>query len=116
LRNEIEHVRQLPGSGVVRDLERAGIRTASAEELLVRRQRKIDGLCVAPDRQLGEERRKDPGTNKVINGPIERRFRRTAIESAGAAQKELYLLKTLEQWVVSPNFPRRGRVLLWELS
>jgi hypothetical protein len=27
------------------------------------------------DRQVGEQRRKYPGTNKVINGPIERRFR-----------------------------------------
>ncbi len=38
-------------------------------------QAKVDELCTERDRQLGERRRKYPGTNKVINGPIERRFR-----------------------------------------
>jgi len=36
---------------------------------------KIDGLCAERDRLVGERRRKYPGTNKVINGLIERRFR-----------------------------------------
>jgi len=60
---------------VYRILQRAGISTKSAEELLVRMQAKIDGLCAERDRQVGEQRRKYPGTNKVINGPTERRFR-----------------------------------------
>lgn len=47
----------------------------AAEELLGRMQGKVDGLCVERDRLIGEQRRKYPGTNKVINGPIERRFR-----------------------------------------
>jgi hypothetical protein len=51
------------------------IPTQSAQELLERMQAKVDGLCTERDRQLGEQRRKYPGTNKVINGPIERRFR-----------------------------------------
>ncbi len=38
-------------------------------------QAKVDGLCVERDRRVGEQRKKYPGTNKVINGPIERRFR-----------------------------------------
>jgi len=59
----------------IRDLQRAGISTVSAEELLGRMQTKVDGLCVERDRLVGEQRRKYPGTNKVINGPIERRFR-----------------------------------------
>ena len=46
---------------------------------LVGRQRhyraKVDGLCAERDRQVGEQRRKYPGTDKVINGPTERRFR-----------------------------------------
>ena len=61
--------------GDVRDLQRAGISNVSAEELLARMLAKVDELCAERDRQVGEERRKYPGTNKVINGPIERRFR-----------------------------------------
>jgi hypothetical protein len=59
----------------IQDLQRAGIPTKSGEELLERMQAKVDGLCVERDRQVGEQRKKYPGTNKVINGPIERRFR-----------------------------------------
>jgi hypothetical protein len=36
---------------------------------------KVDGLCTERDRQVREQRVKYPGTDKVINGPIERRFR-----------------------------------------
>jgi hypothetical protein len=36
---------------------------------------KIAELCAERDRKVGEERRKYPGTNKVINGTTERRFR-----------------------------------------
>ena len=61
--------------GRLRDLQRAGIATLAAEELLGRMQGKVDGLCGERDRLIGEQRRKYPGTNKVINGPIERRFR-----------------------------------------
>ena len=59
----------------IQDLQRAGISTTSAEELLGRMQAKVDGLCAERDRLIGEQRRKYPGTNKVIIGPIERRFR-----------------------------------------
>lgn len=59
----------------IRDLQRAGIPTKSAEELLARMRAKVDELCTERDRQVGEQRRKYSGTNKVINGPIERRFR-----------------------------------------
>jgi hypothetical protein len=38
-------------------------------------QTKVDALCAERDRQVREQRVKYPGTNKVINGPIERRFR-----------------------------------------
>ena len=58
----------------IQDLQRAGIATKSADELLVRMQAKVDGLCEERDR-LCNQRRKCPGTDKVINGPIERRFR-----------------------------------------
>jgi len=76
-RAEIEHMRRqvLRQRKEIRDLQRAGISTVSAEELLGRMQTKVDGLCVERDRLVGEQRRKYPGTNKVINGPIERRFR-----------------------------------------
>jgi hypothetical protein len=52
-----------------------GIPTKSADELLERMLVKVEGLCVERERLVGEQRRKYPGTNKVINGPIERRFR-----------------------------------------
>jgi len=59
----------------IRDLQRAGISTRSAEELLSRMLAKVDGLCGERDRLIGEQRRTYSGTNKVIHGPTERRFR-----------------------------------------
>jgi hypothetical protein len=59
----------------IQELQRAGISTKSAEELLARMLAKVDELCAERERLVGEERRKYPGTNKVINGPTERRFR-----------------------------------------
>ena len=77
LREEIERRRRqiLRQRREIRDLQRAGIPTRSAEELLARMHTKVDGLCEERDRLVGEQRRKYPGTNKVIKGPIERRFR-----------------------------------------
>ena len=77
IRGEIEHMRRqiLRQRKEIRDLQREGIHTKSAEELLERMLAKVDGLCAERDRHVGEQRRKYPGTNKVINGPIERRFR-----------------------------------------
>ena len=68
IRNEIEHMRRqiLRQRKEIRALQHAGIPTKSTEELLERMLR---------DRLVGEQRRKYPSTNKVINGPIERRFR-----------------------------------------
>ena len=77
IRSEIEQMRRQihRQRGEIRDLQRAGIPTKPAEELLARMQTKVDELCAERDRLAGEQRRKYPGTNKVINGPIERRFR-----------------------------------------
>jgi hypothetical protein len=77
IRAEIEHMRRQihRQRREIGDLQRAGIPTGSAEQLLARMLSKVDELCVERDRQVGEERRKYPGTNKVINGPIERHFR-----------------------------------------
>jgi hypothetical protein len=77
IRSEIEHMRRqiLRQRKEIQDLQRAGVPTKSAEELLERMHAKVDGLCTERDRQIGEQRRKYPGTNKVINGPCERRFR-----------------------------------------
>jgi hypothetical protein len=63
LRNEIEHMRRQVARqrSEIRQLQRAGISTSSAEELLARMQTKIDGLCAERDRQVGEQRRKYPG-------------------------------------------------------
>jgi hypothetical protein len=76
-RAEIEHMRRQihRQRREIRDLQQAGISTISAEELLARMLTKVDNLCAERDRLVGEGRRKYPGTNKAINGPIERRFR-----------------------------------------
>jgi hypothetical protein len=77
IRNEIEHMRRQiqRQRKEIQTLQRAGISTGSAEELLGRMLAKVDELCAERDRKVGEDRRKYPGTNKVINGPIERRYR-----------------------------------------
>jgi hypothetical protein len=59
----------------IQALQKAGISTVSAEELLARMLAKVDELCAERDHLVGEQRRKYPGTNKVINGPAERRYR-----------------------------------------
>jgi hypothetical protein len=77
IRAEIEHMRRQihRQRKEIRDLQRAAIQTGSAEQLLARMLSKVDELCVERDRQVGEERRRHHGTNKVINGAIERRLR-----------------------------------------
>jgi hypothetical protein len=77
VRAEIEHMRRqiFRQRREIGDLQRAGISTVSAEALLARMQTKVDGLCTERDRQMREQRVKYPGTDKAINGPIERRFR-----------------------------------------
>jgi hypothetical protein len=59
----------------IRDLQRASISTKSAEELLERMLAKVDSLCAERDRQRKEQLVKYPGTDKVIKGAIDRRFR-----------------------------------------
>ena len=77
LRNEIARMRSqiLRQRKELKDLQRAGIPTKSAEELLERMQTKTDNLCAERDRQLKEQKLKYPGTDKVINRPSELRFR-----------------------------------------
>ena len=77
LREEIERRRRqiLRQRKEIRDLQRAGIPTKSADELLARMLLKVDELCADRDQLLGEQRIKYPGTSKAINGPSERRFR-----------------------------------------
>ncbi len=77
LRSEIERMRyQLNRQRKeIRDLQRAGISTKSAGELLERMLAKVDGLCGERDRQRREQSVKYPGTDKPIRGAIERRIR-----------------------------------------
>lgn len=70
MRNQIQRHRK-----EIKDLQRAGIPTKSAEELLERMHAKTDSLCAECDRQLKEQKLTYPGTDKAIKGPIERRFR-----------------------------------------
>ena len=77
LRAEIERMRrQLHRQRKeIRDLQRAGISTKAAEELLERMLAKVDGMCAERDRQRREQSVKYPGTDKPIRGAIERRVR-----------------------------------------
>ncbi len=60
----------------IRALQRAGIPTNSAEELLGRRmQAKVDARCDERDRKRRDEALKYPGTDKPIRGVAERRYR-----------------------------------------
>jgi hypothetical protein len=74
LRNEIARMRTqiIRQRKEIKDLERGGHSTKSANELLERMLTKTDGLCEERDPQLKESKLKYPGTDK---GPIERRFR-----------------------------------------
>ena len=77
IRNEIELLRRhvLRQRREIRDLQRAGISTKSADELLARMLAKVDALCGERDRLIGEQRRKYAGSNKVIIAPVARRCR-----------------------------------------
>jgi hypothetical protein len=77
LRAEIERMRyQLQRQRKeIRALQKAGIPTKSAEELLERMQAKVDSLCGERDRQNKEQRVTYPGTDKPIRGTAERRYR-----------------------------------------
>jgi hypothetical protein len=56
VRVEIEHMRRqiLRQRKEIQALQRAGISTVSAEELLARMQTKVDGLCAERDRLVGQ--------------------------------------------------------------
>jgi hypothetical protein len=53
----------------IQSLEKVGISTKSAHELLERMQFKIDQLCADRDRMVGEKRVKYAGTERAIRGP-----------------------------------------------
>jgi uncharacterized protein YPO0396 len=53
----------------IQSLQRAGISTRSAEELLARMLAKVDELCAERDRLVGASRVKYAGTEKFIRGP-----------------------------------------------
>jgi hypothetical protein len=56
VRSEIEHMRRQihRQRREIRDLQRAGISTKSAEELLARMQTKVDELCAKRDELVGQ--------------------------------------------------------------
>jgi hypothetical protein len=68
IRNEIEHMRTQVGRqrGEIRQLQRAGIPTASAEALLERMLNKIDALCVERDKL--KQNLPPPSKGKVLGG------------------------------------------------
>jgi hypothetical protein len=68
IRAEIEHmrVRVYRQRGEIRQLQRAGIPTASAEALLDRMLNKIDGLCAERDRLKMEQ--SSPVKGKALGG------------------------------------------------
>src|SRR6266481_5316806 len=72
IRNEIEVRRRqiLRQRKEIQALQRAGISTRSAEELLARMLSKVDYLCIERDRQARKQRVKYLGTDKAINPHI----------------------------------------------
>ena len=54
VKGEIEHMRRLIQRKEIQALQRAGISTKSAEELLARMQTKVDGLCAERNRLVGQ--------------------------------------------------------------
>jgi hypothetical protein len=70
LRRDIEFRRKqiLRQRREILELQRLGIPTKSAEELLERMLTKVDELCAERDRLRLAERKTYPGTNKVIRG------------------------------------------------
>jgi hypothetical protein len=68
VRSEIEHMRRQVARqrGEIRQLQRAGIPTTSAEALLERMLNKIDGLCAERDRLKREL--PAPYKGKVLGG------------------------------------------------
>ena len=77
LRAEIERMRyQLHRQRKeIMALQRAGISTKAAEELLERMLAKVDDMCAERDRQRREQSLKYPAPTKPIRGAIERRVR-----------------------------------------
>ena len=71
IRAEIEHMRRQihRQRKDIQALQRAGICTSSAEELLGRMLAKVDELAAERDRLIGESRRKYEGKDKFILGP-----------------------------------------------
>ena len=68
VRNEIEHMRVQVGRQrkEILQLQRAGVSTASAEQLLERMLAKIDGLCAERERLKGEQG--GPTKGRVLGG------------------------------------------------
>ena len=68
IRAEIEHMRvqAYRQRGEIRQLQSAGIQTASAEALLDRMLNKIDGLCAERDRLKKEQ--PSPSKGKALGG------------------------------------------------
>ena len=71
IRSEIEHMRRQIARQrkEILNLQRAGISTKPAEELLARMLAKVDELCAERDRLVGESRRKYDGKDKFLLGP-----------------------------------------------
>ena len=71
IRSEIEHMRRQIARQrkEMLDLQRAGISTKPAAELLARMLAKVDELCAERDRLVGESRRKYDGKDKFLLGP-----------------------------------------------
>ncbi|MDP3074362.1 hypothetical protein [Bradyrhizobium sp.] len=71
IRAEIEQMRRQIARQrkEILDLQRAGIPTTPAEELLARMLTKVEELCAQRDRLVGESRRKYEGKDKFILGP-----------------------------------------------
>jgi hypothetical protein len=77
IRGEIEYLRRQihRQRREIKDLQRAGIPSRPAEELLDRMLTKVDRLCAERDRLRKEQLVNCPATGNAIQGPMARRVR-----------------------------------------
>jgi hypothetical protein len=76
IREELCHMRRqiLRQLKEIQNLQRDGIPTAAAEELLARMKSRVAALCEELVRKTEEERRKNAGAKKALKRPFDRRL------------------------------------------
>lgn len=77
IREELRQMRRqiLRQRKEIQNLQRDGLPTAAAEELLARMELRVAALCEERVRQVEDQRQKNAGAKKVLKRPFDRRLR-----------------------------------------